>query len=295
MLTPVIKAAIIPALACIAVLIAGTRPWQRASASHRVWLALALAAGYVAGHIGVAGAPNWVPIGATGWLVHVAAVATIAAVLQIALGASVWAVWAVRIAAALGGAYLILRVPIRSQWSGGHAIAALGIVTASTLITSRAFESAAAHTGALTMLAALGITAGGSAGILVLSGTALVGMLAGALAAAVGAAFLVEWAAPGSTNAAAAAPVLAGVLVAMWTIALLFADMPGPAAALLVAAPATLWLAARFARNRLGPRLATAACVVAILLPLASAAGISAAHYFAPTDDAAGEDSYGYD
>lgn len=295
MLTPIIDAAIIPALACAAVLIVGTRPWQRARTSHSVWLALALAAGYAAGHIGIAGTPRWVPISATGWLVHVAAIAMIAAVLQIALGAHPWAAWGVRIAAALVSAYLILRVPVRSQWSGGYSIAAIGAVTASTSIASRAFERAASHTGALTMLAALGITAGGSAGILVLSGTALIGMLAGALAAAVGTAFVVEWAAPGSTNAAAAAPVLAGVLVATWTIALLFADMPTAAAPFLVASPAALWLAARLARDRLGPRLATAVCLVAISLPLACAAGISAAHYFAPADEAASSDDYGYD
>ena len=127
-----------------------------------------------------------------------------------------------------------------------------------------------------------------------LSGTVLVGLLAAALAAAVGASLLVEWATSGSTNAAAAAPLLGGLLVAMWTIALLFADMPTPAAPLLVASPVALWLAARFGRDRLGPRVATIVCLVAISLPLAGAAGITAAHYFAPADEAADNDDYGY-
>jgi len=291
----VIKSAVVPALACAAVLIAGTRPWQRPRASHRAWLALALAVGYTAGHVGIAGAPTWVPIGAAGWLVHVAVVAAVAAVLQIVGDQRPWTVWAVRATAATAGAYLILRVPVHTQWSTGHAIAAVGVVTASTLVVSRAFESAAARASTLTMLAALGVATGGSAGILVLSGTALVATLVGALAAAIGAAFLIEWAAPGSVDTAAAAPVLAGLLVATWTIALLFADMPTPAAPLLIAAPAALWLAARFTRDRLRPRFAAAACLLALLLPLAGAAGVSAAHYFAPADAAASDDSdYGY-
>lgn len=81
-------------------------------------------------------------------------------------------------------------------------------------------------------------------------------MLAGALAAAIAVAFVGEWAAPGTTKVAGAAPVLAGVLLAMWAIALLFADMPKTAAALL-------------------------------------ATGITASHYFPPADEAGSDGDYG--
>lgn len=296
MLSMIVQTVVAPAVACASLLVLGARVWRRPRRSAGAWLAAALATGYVAGHLAVAGMPPRVPVGATDWLGHVAALAALAAGLRAALPERAWARWIIDGASAVAIAYLVMRVPIATQWSLASSALAVGGAAAVIVVASRALANAAARTSSLTMLAALGVATAASAGIMVLSGTVLVGLLVGGLAAAIGAAFLVELAARGSVDAAPAAPVVAALLTAAWTIALLFAELPTLAAPLWVVAPLGLWLAARIAADRLRPALTAAVCLAALALPLAGAAGLAASSYFGGAgDDAADAGDYDYD
>lgn len=283
-----------PALACAAVLLAWARPWQVRSRPATCAPAVAVAVGYLAGVRAVAGSSVWQPSVATDWL---GAVAILMAATPVLAGRRArprsWT-WAIDAAVAAACAYLVVRVPVHARWSATASATTITAIAAAILVTRQAFTTAAARVGPATTLAALGAAAAGSAGVLLLAGTALVGLLAAALAAAMGTTWTIDRLWPGRLDPRGVTPVATGLLVSSWAIALLFAELPPIAAAILGSIPALVVVLARLAPARLGRAWVIALTLVAVAAPLAAAAAVCVAHRGTSASTAASPNDYGY-
>jgi len=219
----------------------------------------ALAAGYVAGHLVVAGPPRIPPAEAWQWLLPLA----VAGALLGAAGDRLsrrdpwwrWGLFPAVVLAALG-------VTLQERTAlalGGYG---LGFV-----LLREVLGGAARIAGPRPFLAALAGTSAATAGSLVISGWMLLGQAAGGLAAAAGAAFLLAGRFPAA--AGSAVPVAALLLGFLCLDGVLYAELPRAAALLLAAAPLGAWapVPGREARP-----LRAAAVRVALVALLAGAA-----------------------
>ena len=283
---------LLPGVATVVVLIGLGRLWQRPEAISRGVVAVALGTGYAVGHVSVIGWPQLTSVGATGWLVHVAA---LAAVSSVVIGRSKHAVlrWGIHATSALAIAYLVLRVPI-GRWPlatsvGVVAMFAVGIV--STRVSFARATSAHPRVGMLLLLALSALFAG----VLVMSGSLLMGLLSGVVATTVGACLVTSVVFRGAHDAQSLS-VVASLLWALGMIGFLFAEMPIPAAVILAVVP-LIWLGVDAACNR--ARQTSFRLFIlrgaAVVVPMALALGLTARAYFAPKADTGTDDSYGYE
>ena len=294
----ILRSLLLPGLAAGVVLLIGTRPWRKQGRAPNRWIgAAAVGTAYLVGHLAVAGWPGWVPLRATGWLLHIAAAAVAVALVESRAATPTWLRWLLRVGLAVVAAWLLLRVPVANQWSAGKAALYLGGVALGMLSAWVCLDRATAANDPRLALLLLLILATTGAIVVVLSGSLLVGQLGVVLAAAMGAALVFAMLFPGAVAVPSMVPPIAAVAWASWTIALLFADMPTMAALLLGLAPATMFAADRAVAERLGGYLAAAVRLAAVTLCLAGALGVAADHYFAGEAPGAGEadSSYGYE
>jgi hypothetical protein len=191
----------------------------------------ALAAGYAAGHVVVAGIPRGLPAEAWQWLLPVAVVAAALGHVQDRLTRrDPWWRWALFPAVALGFA--------AASYPAGTVMAACLFALAFVALRE-VLRNAARRAGPRPFLAALAVTAGAAAASCVVSGWMLLGQAAGGLAAAAAACFLLAGRFPAS--AAGAVPVAALLLGGILLDGSLYAELPRASAVLLAAAPLGAW------------------------------------------------------
>lgn len=207
-----------PLLVAASIATLGWRPWRRdIVAGSGAWVAaLAVGAALVVGHGIVVGWPALPPIDAVQWVFWLGIVATL-----LGAGAGRWTLplsfqWPARAVSMLTIALLVLRpLLVAGEWNLGEAIANVAAAAATGLV----FWSGLAVVGrrassvgaALVML----VVSSGAAVLLALSGSASLGQIAGAVAAALGVIGVVGWWRPKLAIAAGAAPVTA---IAIWTL-----------------------------------------------------------------------------
>jgi hypothetical protein len=161
--------------------------WLRpASAGRAEATAVGLTAGLIASHLGSAGIPPWPPTDTLGWVPFV----TLAALLLMTpfeRGTPRLApiAWVILLGLGATAAYLLGR-PTWSQSSPGTVALALGSMAVWTTLSTFALEAASRRLPPWSVLLSLAATAGGCAAASVFSHTALVGLLFGGVAAALG-------------------------------------------------------------------------------------------------------------
>lgn len=271
MIREVAPALLAPLVVALAVAALATR-WARL---RRASGALALGAGALAGHLAWLGWPR-TPLVLDGWLVVVAALALVGAVVErTALAERRAATHALRIvvAALVGAALLRAKAPYwePGQVWGTAALVALGVALAGALLDGAARRAAAPGWDLVTCWA----LAVATAGALHAGGSYRLALLAGGVAVALGVLFALraldrrpERTADLTVGLAAVlAPVL-GALTARNTV---YGEEPLATATLLALAPGGA-LAARLARARLGRATEPVALALVVVLAAAAAA-----------------------
>jgi hypothetical protein len=263
---------LLPVLVAAAVLLAGLRPWRRPGAEGRGgwWGAWALAAAFFAASWALRGRPHLPAREATEWIPWLAVPAA-AAALPLARRLPGWGTWLARGALSLALSVLLLLPLLRHTWSAGAGTAWIAGLAAAVLLLWWALEGLAARLRDPSVpLVLLGV-ASGSGAVLMLSGSALLGQLAGALAAALGPLWLVSWWRKDAGLGRAAVPVVVVVLAGLWMAGRFYADLPAASAALLALAGPAAWtvLLPPVRRLALWARLAIGAA--AVIVPLAAA------------------------
>ncbi len=216
-----------------------TGPWAESWVSF--WVASAVAVGFVAGHVGLRGWRWGWPHGATDWLVYLAAGGWAVSLLALSLRRSVWMTGLFGLAVCVSGSWALLESFAPDRWFGEAAEAVdefsfdfgdagrweagrfLGVITvmgfAGALMWG--WVSGRDSSGQLSPRGwarpwGLLVVAIGCAGVNLLTGSMALGMLGGALAAAVGGAIIGAWGAGWRAFDGAgcvAATVIGGLLV----------------------------------------------------------------------------------
>ena len=203
---------------------------------------MAVALGYLVGHVGAVGKPPFPPIESTQSLFYLVAVAGIIGVVEVLVPTSVAARWVARIGLVGLLLWLTLRAMLRYHWQTGEAtlwlsgLALLALLLWSTLSgLSERVPDLSQQLGWMLSFIGVGI-------VLILSHSALLGQLAFVVVAALAAIVLVSVLAPASSGLKTAVPVLLTVLAGLLLSGTFYADLPGYRALALALAPVGLVL-----------------------------------------------------
>jgi len=236
--------------------------------------AIAIGAGYVAGHVLAAGWSPFPPRYATHWLFWFAVIGVITAAADALVrprGTVRLVTWAIICTIACR---LILQPKFSYAWSAAEGwlrvfAIALGVVVLTCcldLVERRPF-------GTATLFSVATILCGGACIALILSGSLLLGQLACVLSATAAPCFLLTIAVKGPFDPSGAAAPLSLVCAGLWLNGFFYAELPAASALLLALAPAVALLPVRkesHSQSRaLAYRIAFVAVPVAIAVLLA--------------------------
>ncbi|HEY8835796.1 MAG TPA: hypothetical protein VIM09_09450 [Chthoniobacterales bacterium] len=214
------------------------RWWRSAS---RCAGAIAIGAGYIAGHVLVAGWAPFPPRSATHWLFWFAVIGVIAAAADALVrpkGRIRLVAWTITCTIACR---LILQPKFNYAWSAAEgwlwvfaiALGVVGLTCTLNLIERRPF-------GPATLFSVTTVLCAGTCIALMLSGSLLLGQLACVLTAIAATCFLLIMAAPFHPSGAAAP--LGLVCAGLWLSGFFYAELPAASALLLAFAPASALL-----------------------------------------------------
>ncbi len=235
---PLLYGVALPAVAAAAVLLLTWRPWRRDLAPERTaWgVGLALAAGYLVGHVGVEGGrPPWPPREAVDRLWYLTSAAAALSLLDGSLRCPAWLRWLLRAALWLGAVWL-LAPPALRQSGGGAVPTLLGLGGAGLRVWGPLAALARRLPGAALPLALLP-TAAGTAVLLYRCHSARLAQFAGVVAAALLPVLARSCVRPALT--VATAPVVL-LLPGLWLMAHFYCDPPAPVTSLALLATAAL-------------------------------------------------------
>ena len=268
---------LVPALLATVWLLFAWRPWSRTPGSDPkagLWGApVALTTAYVAGHVGVLGAPAWPPAEATHWVFYLT-IAAGALGLSESLSSrrSRWRLWLPRAVLAVGAVPALLKPYVDYTWTPEQSVVwILGIALLSIgfwVELAWALPELPGTTGWWVLI----VLGSGLSVTLVLWASLTLGLLAGVLAASCGGALFVSLWARGRPMASVTVPVLGVVLGLLILSGYLFAELPAGSALLLAAAPGAAralpatWLARASSSTRLVLRVAAVAVPVAVVV-----------------------------
>jgi hypothetical protein len=267
---------LLPAVVALGALLVAWRPLPEAEPEGgQGWgPPLALWLGYAAGHWALRGFPPFPPAESLDWLFWLAWAAGAAGCLEAAGRSAGWVRFATRALVSAAAVWLILRA--RLQSSSGLASAGLVAATGCALLALWALlEGLAERRPGSSLPLVLWTTAAASSVSLVLSGSVVLGQLAGALAAALGALVVVSWWRPAAARFRGAPAVAAVALGGLWISGAVYSELPLASALLLAAAPVAAWEGEAPAVRRLKPWQATLARFLAALIPAAVAVAIA--------------------
>jgi hypothetical protein len=234
------------------------------------WAASAVGLAYLAGHVAVA-RPAVPPADVTDRIPWLALAATALALFEAFRSPGLPARAVGRSLLAVLTLWLVLGPVLAAGDLSREMAVTLAASAAVALLAWADLEALAAWAAGADVARALLITAAGAGPALLLSGSAVLGQLGAALAAALAAA----WLATRGRPPAGAVPVAAALLTALVLEGHVYAALPGASALLLAAAPAGVWLTRLGPVRRLGPRAVAALGSAAVLVPVAVAVGLA--------------------
>jgi len=219
------------------VLIPGVIAFAIALVGRRTELAIATAifAATIAGSWSVVGRPELVPDDISRWLGHIALLGAIAALASSVFRASERRVWAVRVIAALGVSYLVLRPILAHRWGMPTGLLVVAGAAVTVIVYGGALDQVLRRTSPRVGITVALVSMATSAATVAASGSLTIAQIGGGAAAGVGAVWVLALVRP------AAAPSLAYVLApvswAVVAIGMLYASMPWHVAVLALSAP----------------------------------------------------------
>jgi hypothetical protein len=235
---PLLYGIVLPAAASAAVLLLTWRPWRRDLPPERTaWgVGLALAAGYLVGHVGIDGRPPWPPREATDRLWYLTFAAAALGLLDGWRLCPAWVRWLLRAALWLGAVWLLARPALRQPDVCGPVLTLLGLGAAGLLFWAALGAVARRLPGAGLPLALLP-TAAGTAVLLYRCHSARLAQLAGVMAATLVPVLARSCFRP--TLTVATAPVVL-LLPGLWLTGRFYCDPPAPLTSLALLAAAAL-------------------------------------------------------
>ena len=273
---------LVPAILAGFIWLVSWRLWNRNSTSaNGHWGgALAFAGGYVAAYVVMKSWPTFPPVSAEHWIVYFAIIAGIVAAAERWWGAAAWSRWPVMIALTFGLAWFELRSLRIYEWSAsGTAAWIAGLVVLTTFVWDQ-LDRLAKRRPSPTTPAALWVVTTGAAVSFVLSKSAFLGQLSGALSAIFGAAFVLAlWGHKLPLNRGAISVFVLVFSGLLWQ-GRFFSNLPTATAILLLLAPLGLW-ASEFGEPAEGnPWKIRLARTAAVLIPVVIAVAIAAFYFF---------------
>ncbi len=266
---------LIPALSAAVVVFLSRLIGRRRGGGEQTGLALAIGVGMIVAHLGVAW-PNWPPVDVTDRLPFLETLALMLALLEVTRPTPGWARWENRVLLAVLtlGAILepILQItlaePGGAQW--------VLIVLALWLACWANGEALAARLPATTLLPAWALTVAAAGVALLLTGSAIMGLIGLATASALAGAWV------GSLRMIGALTLARGVLPTMVTgigglllTGYVYSSLPSRVALLLLLAPLAGWIGVMGPLRRRGGWISMLALVLATLLPAGIAVGLA--------------------
>lgn len=242
---------------------------RRAPLAGGIWSgATALSIGYVTGHIGVAGLPPFPPTEATQWLAYLA-LAGMALGLVDALYQKnpAWLRWGLRLLLAAATVWLPLRPVVEYTWGPAKGVGGMVALGIALLAFWTQLEALAERQPGAGLPLLLFIVTAASSVMLLVSGSALLGQLCGALAAAIGASWVVAWESPMFSLSRGARPVVSVLLGGLWLNGYFYADTPLTSVLLMALSLMAAWVGQVERVQRLAPWQANLARVGAVLVP----------------------------
>jgi len=201
--------------------------------------AIAIGAGYVAGHVLAAGWSPFPPRHATHWLFWFAVIGVVAAVADALVrpkGTVRLVSWAIICPIACR---LILQPKFSYAWSAAEGwLRVLAIAFGIVVLTFCLDRVERRPFGTATLFSVATVLCGGTCVALILSGSLLLGQLASALSAIAVACFLLIIAVRAPFHPSGAAAPLSLVCAGLWLSGFFYAELPGASALLLGLAPA---------------------------------------------------------
>ena len=234
---------IVPAVIAGLCLLFAWHAWSRRSlAEHGHWGgAAAVALGYFAGHVLLTSWPPIPPAKAVDWLPYLALIAGAAGVTQRFWGTRWYAAWPLSLLLSGLFAAVLLRSYLQNTWERTEGIIWIaGLSIGAVALWNTLEHLSAKRTGASLPLSLWLISAAVSVAF-GMSGSALLGQLAGAVAAVFGAAVVLAWWAPGLSIAAGTPIVFAPVYMGLLVQAYFYSELPFYSAVIFCLAPFALW------------------------------------------------------
>jgi len=211
--------------------------------------AVALGIGYTGGHAVTAGWPTFPPAEATQWLPYFALAVMFVGVLDTLLrpaGSLRAVIW---VLCCVGILRLLLHSKFQYGWSLPEGVLWIASLAAGMLVLAGCLDAAAQRDASISLPLILTIVAGGTGAALMLSGSMLLGQLAIVLAAALGAILGVAFLLPKAIKGRGIAPVAVALLSGLWLSGYFFADLPSASALLLAAASIPAVMLVPFSEN----------------------------------------------
>ena len=271
----ILWSAVVPGVAAGVVLLPAARSWRGAgSLGAGAVVPIALLAGLAAFWLGFLGVPEFPTSDANQWVAWSAVLAAAAGVgLAMRGGAPAWASWGARLLLSAGIVVLVSRNPAQ-LWSGGEEAGLLVAYTALIVALWTSLDSVTKRVPATVALGGMVVLAGGGAAVIMLAASAKLGMISGALAAALGATTVLAIWGRNRLDVRGAVPVVAVVVGTLWVNTQMLAGLPAGALVLLPLAPLLLAVPAvrSPARGALGSALMGAVMGAALTVPLIGAA-----------------------
>ncbi len=241
----------------------------------------ALGLGYALGHAAVRGWlkgewPTFPPLDVTDWVPFLALAAMVLGSFEAAAPSPAWARWENRLLLAAGSLWALLHPLFNGTWQPREGAIWLASIGAAQLIVWGVMETRARQLGRA-MIPPMVILAAGTAAVLLLSHSLVLGELAATLAVALVAICLVSLWRPGLTLARGGVPVVVTVLTGLLVLGRFYAypEVSAPAVILLAVSPLTLWIDLLGPVRRLGAWKAGLVRAVAIFVPVAIAVGLT--------------------
>ncbi len=218
------------------------------------WAApLALVAGLVLGQ-GALGAMAWPPMEAIHWLPLLALLATALVLLERGISSPSWAKHGLRLVLFMALPFSLLSPLIEHSWGpveGFLWVVALGLAGFGLALV---FEQVARRSQGFALPLQLVLLATGSSIALVLSGSLLLGQLAGILAASIGVFMVLAFFFPSLSLAGGTMTVFSIQLAGLWMVGYFYAELTATIALILFLAPLAVWLSRATSPVRFVPR-----------------------------------------
>jgi hypothetical protein len=251
-------------------------------------VAVGLGLGYLAGHVGILGWPNFPPVESKECVAWLALMATVLGVVESAVDLPRWSRWTIRglfVALSLG---LVLRSKVENGWTAIESAAWFGGLELVLLASWWNLEEQAERLTGPGWVVPLGLVSVGWAVVQTLGGGASTGQLDGVLASTFLGALLSMGLRPGPALSRGGPPVALTVLAGLGLTGYFYAEVPAVSAILLTLAPWAPWVdRIGFIRRRsYWTRASVRFLVVLLIVGVAAFAAQSGAS--TPAEDAAG-------